>query len=129
MLDNAERTFKKMQAASCSGDVPGFFVHVDKTAMTKSMVADAQATLDKDPAGGALDAKALVQRAAQEAFQEWEDDIKRGSASNFCKAEIVVADNKAGTVKWRTPSGNLKLGTFAKPGDKWLMVGMGPATP
>lgn len=123
---NPERVFKKMHDAACSGDVPGFFAHVDKTALKSWVAQRARAKLASDGAS-ALE-QTMVDIVAERGFgemtQEWEDDIKRNKAGNLCQGKFEWADNPGGKVAWTTPSGKLKTAYFEPAGETFLMVGL-----
>jgi hypothetical protein len=123
---NPERVFKKMHDAACSGDVAGFFAHVDKTAL-KSWIA--QRTREKLASEGAsATEQSMVDMVADRGFAEmtqvWEDDIKRNKAGDLCKGKFEWADNPGGKVAWTTPTGKLKTAYFEPAGDTFLMVGI-----
>lgn len=121
-----ERVFKKMQSASCSGDVVEFFRYVNKTAMLEWSTKNAEHKMESD--GAPRLSRALLEQMAPRAFaeemQSWEDEVKRNKDGDWCRAEFVSADNDGGRVVWKTPTGKMKTGFFEKSGDTFLMVGI-----
>ena len=123
---NPERVFKQMHDAACSGDVSGFFAHVNKTALKAWVSQRARAQIASD--GGSSAALAMVDVVADRGFSEmiqaWEDDIKQNKAGDLCKGTFNWADNPNGKVSWTTPTGKIKTAYFEPAGDTYLMVGI-----
>jgi hypothetical protein len=115
-----------MHDAACSGDVPGFFAHVNKTALKEWVAQRARKKLSAEgaPALAQEMVDAVSERGFSEMIQEWEDDIKQNKAGNLCRGTFNWADNPNGKVSWSTPSGVLKIAYFEPAGDTFLMVGI-----
>jgi hypothetical protein len=120
-----ERTWKKMQSAACDGDAAEFFRHVDKAAMKETISHKVREALEAEGKNNELtDAffPAIVDKAFGEAMDEWETDVKHGKDGDFCSGKFLSADNSAGRVSWKTPSGKTKTATFLSAGDGFLMT-------
>jgi hypothetical protein len=120
-------TFEEMKKSACAADVPGFFSHIDKTAIAESGKKRALAIADGKGIVGEM-AKSLadgqINVAVQQTFTEWEDDVKKGSSGNLCKMQFVSSDERETTaeVKWKTASGKDKSWIFQRFDKKWLAI-------
>ena len=120
-------TFEEMKKAACAGDVPGFFSHVDKTAIAESGKKRALSITDGKGLVGAMAkemASGQIDVAVQKTFTEWEDEIKKGSAGYLCKMEFTSSDEReqGADVKWKTASGKDKIWVFQRFDKKLLAV-------
>lgn len=132
---SAIETVKDMRARACGADPAGFFSRVDRTAIIESYERRAKAS--EEEAAAKLDPLQAVayrrgfesrigglKNVIQEMFTKWEDEIKRGEASDFCRMSVMEArevENSA-DVYVRTPSGNDKVWRLSRFGKRWLLV-------
>lgn len=129
--DTPKGTFAKMKGAACKADTVTFFAHVDRTEVTKRVANRIVGQQANDPKTKILGkqaasdlAHAMAKKAAAEAFQGWEDDIKKGEAGDLCKMTYTGESEfppDQTVVRWNTASGKAKAWTFEKAGDRYLV--------
>jgi hypothetical protein len=119
--ETPKKAWEKMHDAACKQDVATFFARVDKTAIGKHLM---ESQSEKLQAAGAFRglAESAGEQAIQKAFTEWEDDIKKGEAGDWCGAEYIDQDVPKNTVYWSTPSRKQKGGRFIDYDGKLVMV-------
>lgn len=126
---------KDMRARACAADPAGFFSRVDRTAIIEAYERRAKASEEEaaaklDPLQAAAYRQGFESRTGrlrnviQEMFTKWEDEIKRGDASDFCRMSVMEAREveNAADVYVRTPSGNDKVWRLSRFGQRWLLV-------
>lgn len=132
---SAMNAVKDMRARACAADPAGFFAVVDRTAITEAYKRRAKTTEEEaasklDPVQAAAFRQGFesrigrLQNVLQEMFTKWEDDIKRGDASDLCRMSVIdghEVENSA-DVHVRTPSGNDKSWRLSRFGRRWLLV-------
>jgi hypothetical protein len=130
---------KDMRASACAGDPAAFFAHVDRKELVASAIHLAEekseeATRRVDPLQQAAFRKGAneriesgVPKVFEDAFREWEDDIKHGSQSDLCRMTVMEASEIENTadVHVRTPTGKDRHWRMARFGDRWLLVRLG----
>lgn len=126
---------KDMRARACAADPAGFFAVVDRTAVIEAYKRRAKAAAEEaasklDPVQATAFRQGFesriggLQNVIQEMFTKWEDDIKKGDASDLCRMSVIDAhevENSA-DVHVRTPSGNDKSWRLSRFGRRWLLV-------
>lgn len=119
-------TFAEMQDAACDGDVQRFFNYVDKTKLRQNAIARVKKSDELGASGPFKDqlVESIGGRVVGEIMTEWEDDIKRGSASKLCQMEFVGENRKLLSLNTRTVSGTNKFWEFERAGDKLLVVNL-----
>lgn len=132
---SAVTAVKDMRARACAADPSGFFAFVDRTAITEVYKQRArnvgeEAASKLNPIQAAAYRQGFesriggIQNVVQEMFTQWEDDIKRGDASNLCRMSVIDAhevENSA-DVHVRTPSGKDRSWRLSRFGRRWLLV-------
>lgn len=126
---------KDMRARACGADPAGFFAFVDRTAITEAYKKRAKATEEEaasklDPIQAAAFRQGFeskldgLQQVIHEMFTKWEDDIKKGEASDLCRMSVIDAHEveNAADVHVRTPSGSDKTWRLSRFGRRWLLV-------
>lgn len=129
--DTPKSTFGTMKDAACKADAARFFGYVDKTEITKRVANRMLGQQANDPKAKLLGKQAtsdlvhaMAKKAAAEAFQGWEDDIKKGEAGDLCKMTYTGESEfppLQTVVRWNTASGRAKAWTFEKAGERWLV--------
>ena len=128
---------KEMRARACAGDAAGFFNHVDRQEIIRTAIAEAtrkaELSIAKlDPVAQAAARESFHKRVEptiptvfNDAFTEWEYDIKRGTASDLCRLSITESSevDDMADVHVRTPAE--RRWTMARHGDRWSLVRIG----
>jgi hypothetical protein len=124
---------EEMRARACAGDATGFFSHVDRNEMTRMSVAAAtkqsQATFARlDPIARAAmweRMHELVLTGIDDAFRQWDFDVKRGSAGDLCHMTIIESSESGDTADVRVKNPTDARWKMARHGDRWFLVGSG----
>jgi hypothetical protein len=123
--------WRAQQRAACSGDVAGFFRHVNREAVKAGargdvLSAPAPKVATKAERAGQELGRTLAYNMAdantEKAFTGWETDISRGSSGYLCNTELLQVDGTS--VSFRRVSGATSRWTYSRTGrdDAWQLV-------
>lgn|SRR5512133_3477023 len=112
--ESPEHAWDEIQAAACEGSVDGFYSRVDWGSIARLAI--------KRAASDNPLATVVGERAMEKVRQEWDDDIRLGSAGAWCQATRTDSDREKRIVYWSTPSGKTKVGRFDRSGGKYILI-------
>ena len=117
----AKATVEKMRSAACSGDSASFFALVDRNAVVESVARAAAAKTGK---GAGKLAELAARKAATDALQAWEDDMKKGRDGDLCRMSLGDETPNGGetNVEVSTPTGRRRVWVFKAFDRRWLLV-------
>lgn len=105
-------SFKQIKESACKGSIDQFYSRVDWGSIKKKIV--------RKVSGENVFIESFAEKVANDARQEWDDDIRLGHSGSWCGA--ILIDSEGSTVFWATPTGKQKEGTFELVNGKYLLV-------
>lgn len=122
--DTPEKAFEEIQEHACDADVGATLTRIDLDQVKANGKRKALASVKGDANLLVVNmASKLADQGMNDAVADFRDNISKGETSNLCRSKFESAAGDS--VIWITPSGNRKLGRFAKYNGKWIMVEIG----